>query len=53
MPTQEKKKRRRLFGGKGKGKAKKQNAHMWDADACPCCDDEAHGDLDEIFAVGV
>ena len=38
--------RRRLFG-KGRGRAKKQNANVWEStDLCPCCDDEADGDLD-------
>ena len=38
--------RRRLYG-RGRGKAKKQNANVWEsADLCPCCDDEADGDLD-------
>ena len=38
---------RRCLFGKGKGRAKKQNANVWEsADLCPCCDDEADGDLD-------
>ena len=38
--------RRRLYG-RGRGKAKKQNANVWEsADLCPCCDDEADDDLD-------